>query len=420
MNSQPLPSSLRCAAPLTASVALSLLAAGALRADDPAPTPPASQASAEVETEADRTGAADATAPPEAEADVASDPSIYDKIWRFAKWYENEENNVIQSFLFTGRFQLDYATIDADQGSYEEWNVRRFRLGAKATLFHDFKIHGEVDLNPQEGESYQRITDAYVAWTRYKNYEVTVGKQSAGFTLDGQTSSKKLLTIDRSNLANNLWFTEEYIPGVTLTGEPDRWVYQVGAFSSAAEDNEFGNISGGIFGLATMGYNFKEALNAKQALLRFNYVYNAPQGTSRQFANRPLEQIGSINFVFDREKWGVWTDLSGGLGYEQASDVWGASILPYYNFSRNFQLVTRYTFVRSIDENGVRLPRYENQFVSGRGDEFQEIYLGLNWYLYGHKLKLQTGVDYAHMADRANDGGTYNGWQWTTGLRLYW
>ena len=82
--------------------------------------------------------------------------------------------------------------------------------------------------------------------------------------------------------------------------------------------------------------------------------------------------------------------------------------------------MTRYTFVRSIDENGVRLPRYENQFVSGRGDEFQEIYLGLNWYLYGHKLKLQTGVDYAHMADRANDGGAYNGWQWTTGLRLYW
>jgi phosphate-selective porin OprO/OprP len=286
--------------------------------------------------------------------------------------------------------------------------------------YPSLSARGQGDLNPQEGESYQRITDAYVAWTRYTNYEVTVGKQSAAFTLDGQTSSKKLLTIDRSNLANNIWFTEEYIPGVTLTGEPGNWVYQAGAFSSAANDNEFGNISGGVFGLATAGYNFNEALNAKEALLRVNYIYNAPQGTSGQFANRPLEQIGSLNFVFAREKWGIQTDLSGGLGYEGASDIWGASVLPYFNINNHFQLVTRYTFVRSIDENGVRLPRYENQFVSGRGDEFQEIYFGLNWYLYGHKLKLQTGVDYAHMADRANDGGAYNGWGWTTGLRIYW
>ena len=82
--------------------------------------------------------------------------------------------------------------------------------------------------------------------------------------------------------------------------------------------------------------------------------------------------------------------------------------------------MTRYTFIRSIDPNGVRLARYESGVVSGRGDEYHEWYLGMNWYLYGHKLKLQTGVDYAYMADRANDIGAYRGWGWTTGLRISW
>ena len=57
---------------------------------------------------------------------------------------------------------------------------------------------------------------------------------------------------------------------------------------------------------------------------------------------------------------------------------------------------------------------------SGRGDEYHEIYLGLNKYLYGHKLKWQTGIQYASMDDSANDGGQYDGWGITTGLRASW
>ena len=82
--------------------------------------------------------------------------------------------------------------------------------------------------------------------------------------------------------------------------------------------------------------------------------------------------------------------------------------------------MARYTWIKSRDDNGVRFARYEDQVVLGRGDEYNEIYLGLNYYFYGHKLKLQTGVQYADMRDQANDGGDYSGWAWTTGLRLSW
>ena len=63
---------------------------------------------------------------------------------------------------------------------------------------------------------------------------------------------------------------------------------------------------------------------------------------------------------------------------------------------------------------------YENRVVTGRGDEYNEVYAGANYYFYGHRLKLQTGVQVADMNDRANDGGEYSGVSWTTGIRVGW
>ena len=58
--------------------------------------------------------------------------------------------------------------------------------------------------------------------------------------------------------------------------------------------------------------------------------------------------------------------------------------------------------------------------VTARGDRYTEGYLGVNYYFYGHRLKLQSGVQFADMRDRANDGGAYYGTSWTTGLRIGW
>jgi len=404
----------------TTAITLAILSTAALQGADPS-TDTAAIDNSEVDAPTEQADTTEASSAPEPTAIVEDEEeSIYDKIWSFTELYKNDENQVIQSLVLSGRFQLDYARIDADQGTLAEWNIRRLRLGAKLNLLREFVLHGEVDLNPQEGDTYQRITDAYAAWVPSQAFELTVGKHSAPFTMDGQTSSKRLLTIDRNNLANNLWFTEEYVPGVSVAGEASSWVYHAGAYSSGIKDGEFGNVAGGVFGLGTVGYNFNDAMEVQEALLRVNYVYNAPEGGGSSFANRPLQQIASLNFSLEEEKWGLRTDISGAQGYDTASDVWGAMVMPWYNISKHLQVVTRYTFVRSIDPNGVRLARYESGVVGSRGNEYHEWYLGLNWYLYGHKLKLQTGVDYADLADRADDGGAYRGWGWTTGLRVSW
>jgi phosphate-selective porin OprO/OprP len=346
-------------------------------------------------------------------------PSVYDRIWKNFTLYENDQNRVIQNLALSGRFQLDYANVDADQGDHDEWNIRRFRFGAKARLFQKFTLHGEVELNPQEADPvYTRITDLYLEWSRSDRFNATVGKHSAPFTMDGATSSKELLAIDRSNLTNNLWFTQEYFPGVSVAGERNPWSYHAGLYSSGSMNREFGNFDGGVFFLGVVAYDFAGRLKVKEARLAGNYVYQSadPDNTF----TRPFGNIVSVNFKLETGGWGLRTDLAAGDGHLGASNIWGAMAMPYYGFGRGFQALARYTYLESDEINGVRLAAYENQVVSGRGDRYNELYLGLNYFFYGHKLKLQTGVQFAEMDDRAADGGAYSGTSWTTGFRVSW
>src|SRR5688572_30845217 len=153
-----------------------------------------------VAARGDKTGGAAAQNPSPAKPE-----SLYDRIWRFSEWYRNEDNRFLQRLRFRGRYQQDFATVDADQGDHEEWNVRRLRMGLQAYIFGSLLLHAEVDLNPQEADPvYVRFTDMYAEWSTRPELVVTVGKQSIPYTMDGATSSRELIAIDRGALANNI------------------------------------------------------------------------------------------------------------------------------------------------------------------------------------------------------------------------
>jgi phosphate-selective porin OprO/OprP len=356
---------------------------------------------------------------PAPQSDIGKTPSTYDKIWRFAEWYSDDSNPIVQRVLLSGRFHLDYALLDADQGTHDEWNIRRWRIGPRVTLFRKLTLHSEVELDPQRADPlYLRFTDFYGQWTHSARLVLTVGKQSAPFTMDGATSSRELLTIDRSNLANNIWFPQEYLPGVSVSGRRAPWAYRLGVYSAGEATREFGRLNGGTATLGVLGYDFAQAWGVKEALLAGNYVYQHPD--SANTFTRQLEHIGSINFRFEADRWGARTDLSTATGYLGQSDLWAVTAMPFVNITDKFQVVGRYTFIESDNANGVRLGTYESRLVSGRGDRYNELYLGANYLFYAHRLKLQSGVQFVEMNDRANDGGAYSGVSWTTGLRVGW
>ena len=348
------------------------------------------------------------------------DGSGFDKVWSYATLYENEDNRFIQKFALSGRLQPDSAWFEADQGEFKDnflW--LRFRFGFKTDLFREWVLHieGDFDLNESLGDSYTRLTDAYTGRTPKKNLDFKVLKQSAGFTLDGATSSKKLLTLQRNDLTNNLWFTSEYFTGITAKGKiDDSWSYNFGLFSSNGND-ELSRFEASYFTLLSLGYDFTQSSKLDHGLIRVDYVYNEEDINAD---TRDFSQILSLVTQWKTGPWGLSTDLSAGKGYAEQSDVWGLVLMPFYDFNPYIQVVLRYTYLSSAKDNGLRLPRYESRITDGRGNEYSEIYTGLNVYFYGHKFKWQTGLEYADMRDNADDGGEYQGWGVNTGLRLYW
>ena len=351
---------------------------------------------------------------------AVEDSSTFDRIWSYATLYENEDNRYIQKIVLSGRLQPESTWFEADQGDFaDEFLWRRFRFGFKTDLFRKWVLHieGDFDLNESLGDMYTRLTDAYVGWSQGESLNLKVLKQSVGFTLDGATSSKNLLTMQRNDLTNNLWFTTEYFTGISAKGKLDqRWSYHAGIYSSDDND-ELSRFGASYFTLLSMGFDIEATPTLDDGQIRIDYVYNDEDINS---GTRDFSQVLSLVTKWHAGPWGLWTDLSGGRGYAGQSDVWGVVLMPFYDLSPRIQLILRYTRVISSGDNGVRLPRYEGKIVDGRGDEYNELYAGFNVYFYGHKFKWQTGLEHGSMKDEADDSGAYKGWGLNTGLRFYW
>lgn len=91
--------------------------------------------------------------------------------------------------------------------------------------------------------------------------------------------------------------------------------------------------------------------------------------------------------------------------------MFGLVLMPFYNITDRLQTVLRYTFAMSAHQNGLKLlRRYEQKVATGNGDEYNAFYLGFNYYLYGHKLKLMGSLEYSNMERRSKDGGDFAGW----------
>ena len=171
--------------------------------------------------------------------------------------------------------------------------------------------------------------------------------------MDGATSSKELLAIDRSNLSNNIWFPQEYMPGVSVSGRIAPWVYRGGVYSSGAMNREFGEFSGDYFTLALLGYDFAKRLGVKEAVLTGNYVYQHPDPNNT--FTRQLEHIVSVHFKLEADRWGLRDRRVGRDRIPGPERPLGASWrMPFVNVTEKLQAVGRYTYIDSANPNGIR------------------------------------------------------------------
>ena len=81
----------------------------------------------------------------------------------------------------------------------------------------------------------------------------------------------------------------------------------------------------------------------------------------------------------------------------------------------------RYSYMDSDDVNGLQLARYEDRVVEGLGDRYEEVFAGVNLFLYGHKFKLADRAAVRRYGRRGPGRRTpISGLGVSTVLRIYW
>ena len=353
-----------------------------------------------------------------------------DDLWSKSRLYQSD-TGVLRSFDLSGRLQYDYVHVDASDQHYEDGVWRRFRLGIKSRLGDawTFNLEADFDLDDDFHSDYSRLTDLWIGWDFTQDWQLRLLKQSAGFTLDGTTSSNNLLTPERNNLANNLWYMSEYFTGIEASGACGENLGCSAGFFSLKDDEELSDFDAGNFTLLSVDADLTQQSGADRWKLSTYYVYNNPQqkellsGQPKAGATTfvlPYKHILSLVSHWEDGGWGIWSDISGGFGDDQAGNTYGLVAMPFYNLSASWQLVTRYTWLRSDDEYGLAAGRYENRLPLGDGDRYREFYAGLNWFIYGHKLKAQLGAQHVVMDGLDARDSRSRSWGLTLALRTHW
>ncbi len=344
------------------------------------------------------------------------EPSVYDRIWSHATFFEDRSNPYIHKIALTGRYHGQYAYVHGNSREWDRWDNRRIRLGLRGDFLREFSFNAQVDLSPDSGLLYSGLTDAFFEWYAYKPFRARIGKQMLEYTYEGSISSNEILTTERSLITETVWKTPEYITGSTASFETGSFVYGAGLFGGD-QQKEFSRFNAGYGGVLKLGYDFGPRIGLKGALLRADYFYN--NGNRGNDAFRNFRHIGSVSLQLQQPQAGINTDLIFGRGLGGQSDVFGLVLIPFYNFTNRLQTVLRYTFALSARHNGLTpLRRYERKVAAGNGDEYHAFYLGLNYYLYGHKLKVMGSLEYTNMQDRAEDGGDFTAWTGIIAVRL--
>lgn len=357
------------------------------------------------------------------------EPSTFDKLWSYATLYKNDTNPYLSEFKLRGRYQGQYWDVDADQGSQSHWEDRRSRFGFDAKLFEK-KLEARFDFQSNDGfdDIYDGLVDAYLRWKPKSWLSITAGKTKPLVAhYDWLEPTITQPTFERSQIFNQLGINRA--TGLTVEGTTDAWSWRAGIYSNDTPSNtggsgsfgdgEFGDFDGGTSYSLGAGYDFKHLLILEKADFRLDWLHSDREAGDLVLGK--YDDIVSATFSVEEGYAGVVVEAfsaSGGDGNN--SDVFGFYIQPTYDIiPKKLQLVGRYFYANSEGPLGVQgQSRYERKVAAnkGLGDSYHAIYGGAQYFIYGDKLKLMAGAEWAWLDNETGD--SYDGVTLLTGIRF--
>lgn len=384
-----------------------------------------------------------------------------DRAWSAAILYKNDDNQFIQLFQLVGRLQLqsiygkagggyEYDTSDFKAAGNDEivWGdnieVRRARLGFKSKFFQTWKVDGSfnVDVDGNDGIGgdttyYKNLHELFVSYAPTDQFALSIGKKQVRFSRDQEISSTEIVTLERSVATQIL--TPGELTGVWSIGKgiAGGFHYEVGAYSNSRVREFAQPGDGGFLYIGKIGYEFAEKTGLDSCLTTLTYMHNTEPGYRDGKIDRNFPSASSPTFTdsvaltndLSHGRFGLITEVMYGFGYTGTanhgvarpaavaqSDLGALTITPSYFIADGLQLAYRFQVISAADPNGIRVPaRYDRLAIGDdeSGNTYVSHYLGLNYYIYSHKLKLMAGAEYAQIG-----GGTYDGLTLVSALRM--
>lgn len=341
-------------------------------------------------------------------------------LWDLSTLYENDQG-FLNGISLIGRYQGQYHATEGNQGDDSDWENRRFRFGSEIEFLQNFTAHGEVNLKTDydsAGRFVDSVEELWISWEPNDDLYLIVGKQKPKIGQERATSSKRILTFERSLIIDQT--VPEKIGGVVLGYHLTEQLWAEGGIYSGAVTDDWllPEFNGDIAASARIGYGITEETEA-----RFDYFYAA--GADTDNGVEEYDHVFSWNTTSQWGQFGLATDIIYAAGIDDAhnSDVFGIVFMPSYYLTDDLQAVFRYQYAVSDSDDGIRLrSRYERAGdaapLNTRGEDYHAFYAGLNYYICDHKLKLMLGAEYATL-DSPN-AADWDGWTWLAGVRMYY
>lgn len=313
--------------------------------------------------------------------------------------YKDDKNPWLQEFWVLGRYHGQYHWSEGNAGEDEGWEDRRLRAGFQARMFQKLTIHAQAVSGTDLDPLYNGFTELWVGWRFSDALTLTVGQQKHRFTHDRNVSSRYLNYLERAMLTN--MFALDYTPAITLSGTVKDWTYYTGVFSNSTGRNmgkAFGELDSGYSFIASATKDLHGAGGMDTTHVNFAYLHSETRGTTTNL-NR-FEHGLNTALIVTKDARALVAELTAGLGGPGGS-AYGLNLQPSVFLTRKLQLVGRYQIAASQDDNGLRAQRrYERPAGLNRGQLYQAGYVGADYYLSAHRLKLMAGVEYSRLDQR--------------------
>lgn len=315
----------------------------------------------------------------------------------------------VESLQIRGRVQTQaaYVEVENDDGSddYSTLEVRRARIGLRGSLPH--KVRAQLEANLVPGSSLS-MRSAFLEWREYKPAYIKVGLDKPFSSIEENTSSASILTIERSLVNAVAGGAPGALNGVSLSGTQSVLLYGAGVYTDTENRNKDNEDAKYLFN-AMAGVKLDALVGEGNTLLLRGAYLNSDDPNGAVGGN--FDDVIIVGGKLGLGAFGLQAEYF--LSDNDGDEIKGFYVMPSFDISEKLQLVGRLEMADSDKARGIQAPsRYARRAASlkdvvddegstlarpSRGDEYQSLYVGLNYYITGNGNKLMFGVEAAEL-----------------------